>query len=67
MVNIPGRRSLPITTFLGLWPFRIVVYTVDSSQTRHIPLAKKYFFSAEVSNNEPGTVGLRQCGTTPGY
>ncbi len=63
VVNIPGRGSLPITTFLGLWPFRIIVYTVDSNRTRHTPLAKTYFFSAEVSNNKPGTVGLRRCGT----
>ncbi len=62
VVNIPGQGSLPITSFLGSWPFNIVVYTVDSNRTRHTHLAKTYVFSAEVSNGKPGTVG-RRCET----
>ncbi len=60
VVNIPGQGSVPITSFLGLWPFSIVVYIIDSNQTYHTPLAKTYLFSAEMSNNEPGTVGQRR-------
>ncbi len=60
VVNIPGQGSLSITSFLGSWPFSIVVYTIDSNRTYHMPLAKTYLFTAEVSNNKPGTVGQRR-------
>lgn len=59
VVNVPGQGSLSLSNFIGDIPIRVAVYVLQQGAASHSARDKTYLFTAELSNDSPGRIGVR--------